>query len=185
MDIGLFEWGQFLTLLIIAFALGMDAFSLSVGIGMVGIRLRDVMKVSVTIGMFHIGMPLIGMFVGMYLSEMVGDIAAFIGGAVLLAIGIHMLWSGFRSNERSILHTHALGLFLFAFSVSVDALTVGFSFGLLEVNQFLAVALFGLMGTLLTGLGLLLGRSMGGWLGEYSEILGGIILFAFGLKFMF
>jgi len=184
LDIGLFEWGQFLTLLIVAFALGMDAFSLSVGIGMVGIRMRDVVKVSVTIGLFHIGMPLVGIFIGLYLSDLVGDIAVLIGGSVLMVIGIHMLWSGFRSNERSILHTHTLGLFLFAFSVSVDALTVGFSFGLLDVNQVLAVCLFGLMGTLLTGLGLLLGRSVGGWLGEYSEVLGGIILFAFGLKFM-
>ena len=39
--------GQLFTLLIIALALGMDAFSLGVGIGMRGIRLRDIIKLSV------------------------------------------------------------------------------------------------------------------------------------------
>jgi putative Mn2+ efflux pump MntP len=185
LDISLFEWGQFLTLLMVAFALGMDAFSLSVGVGMVGIRMRDVLKVSITIGLFHIGMPLIGIVIGMYLSELIGDVAVFISGAVLMMIGVHMLWSGIRTEERNVLYTHNLGLFLFAFSVSVDALTVGFSLGLIAVNKVLAVSLFGLMGCLLTGSGLLLGRSMSGWLGEYSEILGGLILFVFGLKFMF
>jgi putative Mn2+ efflux pump MntP len=185
LDISLFEWGQFITLLMVAFALGMDAFSLSVGVGMVGIRLRDVLKVSVTIGLFHIGMPLVGIVVGMYLSELIGNAAIFISGVIMMAIGMHMLWNGFRTEARSILYTHSLGLFLFAFSVSVDSLTVGFSLGLIAVNKFLAVCLFGMMGCLLTGFGLLLGRSMAGWLGEYSEILGGLILFAFGLKFMF
>ncbi len=50
--------GQLFTLLIIALALGMDAFSLGVGIGMRGIRLRDIIKLSVVIAIFHIVMPL-------------------------------------------------------------------------------------------------------------------------------
>lgn len=185
MEIALFQWGQLLTLLMVAFAISMDAFSLGVGVGMVGIRLREILKVSLTIGLFHIAMPLVGIFIGVYLSEIVGDIAVIIGGAVLIAIGLHMLWNGvFRTEEKSILKTKGVGLILFAFSVSLDAMTVGFSFGLIEVNKILAVSLFGLMGAAMAYFGLLLGRSVGGWLGEYSEVLGGLILFVFGLKFM-
>ncbi len=185
MDITLFQWGQFLTLLMVAFALGMDAFSLGIGVGMVGMRLREVMRISITIGLFHIGMPLVGIWVGIYLSEIVGDIAVLIGGGVLMALGLHMLWSGFfRNEEQGILYTKGFGLLLFAFSVSLDALSVGFSFGLMEVNKILAVCLFGMMGGIMAGCGLLLGRSVGGWLGEYSEVLGGLILFSFGLKFI-
>jgi putative Mn2+ efflux pump MntP len=184
-DITLFQWGQFLTLLMIAFALSMDAFSLGVGVGMVGIRFREILKVSITIGLFHVAMPLIGILVGVYLSEMVGDVAVFIGGAVLMAIGIHMFWNGLiQGEEKSMMQTKGLGLLLFAFSVSLDALTVGFSFGLMEVNKLLAVALFGITGGIGACCGLLLGRSVGGWLGDYSEVVGGIILFVFGLKFM-
>ena len=84
----------------IAFALSMDAFSLGDGVGMVGIRLREIVKVSITIGLFHMAMPLVGIVVGVYLSELVGDIAVFIGGGVLMAIGVHMLWNGFRTWRR-------------------------------------------------------------------------------------
>jgi putative Mn2+ efflux pump MntP len=184
-DLTLFHWGQFLTLLVIAFALSMDAFSLGVGVGMVGMRLREIVKVSITIGLFHVAMPLVGIAVGVYLSELVGDIAVFIGGAVLMGIGVHMLWNGFvQGEEKSILRTKGLGLLLFALSVSLDAMTVGFSFGLMEVNKLLAVTLFGIMGGMMAYCGLMIGRRMGGWLGEYSEVLGGLILFCFGLKFM-
>lgn len=183
MDLVLFQWGQFLTLLMIAFALGMDAFSLGVGVGMVGIRLREIVKVSITIGLFHVAMPVIGIAVGVYLSDLVGGIAVTIGGGVLMLIGLHMLWNGFAQKEqKSVLRTKGLGLLLFAFSVSLDALTVGFSFGLMEVNTVLAISLFGVMGAAMSSCGLLLGRSVGGWLGEYSEIVGGLILLCFGLK---
>ncbi|QQE74236.1 manganese efflux pump [Brevibacillus composti] len=185
MDLALFHWGQFLTLLIIAFALSMDAFSLGVGVGMVGIRLREIVKVSVTIGLFHIAMPLLGIAVGGYLSDMIGDIAVFVGGTVLMGIGIHMIWNGFAGDDdKSVLQTKGFGLLLFAFSVSLDALTVGFSFGLMEINRYLAVSLFGLIGGVMSYVGLMIGRSMGGWLGDYSEVLGGLILLCFGLKFI-
>ena len=185
MDFVLFQWGQFLTLLMISFALGMDAFSLGVGVGMVGIRLREIVKVSITIGLFHVAMPVIGIAVGVYLSDLVGGIAVSIGGGVLMLIGLHMLWGGFAQKEqKSVMRTKGLGLMLFAFSVSLDALTVGFSFGLMEVNTVLAISLFGLMGALMSSCGLLLGRSVGGWLGDYSEIVGGLILLSFGLKIM-
>jgi len=185
LDQVLFQWGQFLTLLMIAFALSMDAFSLGIGVGMVGIRLREILKVSITIGLFHVAMPVIGIFVGAYLSDLVGDIAVFIGGGVLMAIGMHMLWNGFiHGDQRSVLKTKGFGLLLFAFSVSLDALTVGFSFGLIEVNRILAIALFGIMGGAMSYFGLLLGKSVGGWLGDYSELVGGLILFCFGLKFI-
>jgi putative Mn2+ efflux pump MntP len=185
LDLVLFQWGQFLTLLIIAFALSMDAFSLGIGVGMVGIRLREIVKVSITIGLFHIMMPVVGIVVGAYLSDLVGDIAVFIGGGVLMLIGLHMLWNGLvHSDQKSMLKTKGFGLLLFAFSVSLDALTVGFSFGLIEVNKVLAISLFGIMGAAMSYFGLLLGRSVGGWLGDYSELVGGLILFCFGLKFV-
>lgn len=185
MDLALYQWGQFLTLLMIAFALGMDAFSLGIGVGMVGIRLREILRVSITIGLFHIAMPILGIAIGAYLSDLVGDIAVSFGGGVLMLLGLHMLWNGFgKGDQKGVMRTTGFGLLLFAFSVSLDALTVGVSFGLMEVNKILAISLFGLMGTAMSYCGLLLGRSVGGWLGDYSEIIGGLILIGFGLKFV-
>ncbi|QDX91653.1 manganese efflux pump [Brevibacillus laterosporus] len=185
MEAAVYLWGQFLTLLLIAIALGMDAFSLGIGLGMVGLRLRKILNISVMIGFFHIAMPLLGIVIGTYLSDIVGDIAIYIGGAILILLGVHMLWSVFfGENEGSLIKTTGLGLILFAFSVSLDALSVGFSLGLMAVNKWLAVSLFGIIGGLMACAGLMVGKSVGGWLGEYSEIIGGVILLIFGLKFI-
>ncbi|RAP29677.1 hypothetical protein C2W64_03327 [Brevibacillus laterosporus] len=185
MEAAVYLWGQFLTLLLIAIALGMDAFSLGIGLGMVGLRLRKILNISVMIGFFHIAMPLLGIVIGTYLSDIVGDIAIYIGGAILILLGVHMLWSVFfGENEGSLIKTTGFGLILFAFSVSLDALSVGFSLGLMAVNKWLAVSLFGIIGGLMACAGLMVGKSVGGWLGEYSEIIGGVILLIFGLKFI-
>ncbi|WP_139491067.1 manganese efflux pump MntP [Brevibacillus dissolubilis] len=186
MDVTLFEWGQFLTLLLIALALGADAFSLGVGVGMTGMRLKKIAKVSLTIGLFHVAMPLIGIFIGIYLSEIVGDIAVMVGGLILIAMGLHMLWNVFYGDdeEDKSMKTTGFGLFLFAFSVSLDALSVGFSLGLMEINKLLAVTMFGIAGGGMAAAGMMLGRRMGNWLGEYSEVLGGLILVIFGIKFI-
>ncbi|WP_019121066.1 manganese efflux pump MntP family protein [Brevibacillus massiliensis] len=186
MEDHLFHLGQFLTLLMIAVALGMDAFSLGIGVGIGGMRLRDVLKVSIAIGLFHICMPLIGIFVGLFLSGLIGHIADYLSGAILILLGIHMLWNAVLRSpaEKSTIRTSGLGLLLFSFTVSLDALSVGLSFGLIEVNTILAVGLFGLIGGFMAGCGLMLGRSIGNWLGAHSEMLGGLILLAVGCKFI-
>jgi len=180
------QWGELITLLMIGTALGMDAFSLGIGMGMSGIRLLTILKVSLTIGIFHIVMPLIGIGLGLFLTSYVGHVAAYIGGMILVALGLHMLWNAFfGGKERSpLLKTTFWGLLLFSFSVSLDALSVGFSFGLFRVNVMLAVSIFGLMGMVLAAAGLLLGRRVGSWFGEYSEIFGAVILLGFGIKFL-
>ncbi|WP_232697911.1 manganese efflux pump MntP [Brevibacillus daliensis] len=185
MEGALYLFGQVVTLLLIALALGMDAFSLGIGIGMGGIRLRRIIAISTLIGVFHIIMPLTGIVIGIYLSDMVGDIAVLIGGGILVILGVHMLWSAFfGETETSLINTTGLGILLISFSVSLDALSVGFSLGLMAVNKWLAVSLFGVIGGLMAGSGLLLGRSVGSWLGNYSGIFGGVILLIFGLQFI-
>lgn len=179
------QWGELITILMIGIALGMDAFSLGIGMGMGGIRLLTIAKVSLTIGLFHIVMPLIGIALGVFLTSYMGNMAAYIGGFILIVLGLHMLWNGFFGEERTpLMKTTFWGTILFSLSVSIDALSVGFSFGLFRVNTFIAVLIFGALGAVLAAGGLLLGRRVGGWLGEYSEIFGALILVAFGLKFL-
>ncbi|HBI04696.1 MAG TPA: hypothetical protein DDY49_11780 [Paenibacillaceae bacterium] len=167
----------------------MDAFSLCVGMGMSGIRLRNVIKVSTLIGVFHVIMPLLGMLLGLLLTGYMGSIATYVGGIILSILGIQMLVSAYNERngnrvQRPFLYSTYLGLLLFAISVSVDALTVGFSFAIFQVNTVIALVTFGLAGTLMSALGLLLGRKLGNWMGSFSNMLGGFILLIFGIKFL-
>jgi putative Mn2+ efflux pump MntP len=184
-QLDMIQIGQLLTLLMVAVALGMDAFSLGIGVGMNGLRLREVLKISSVIAIFHIIMPLIGLFMGRYLSSIIGSLANFTGGGLLVLLGIHMVWSGVRQDEEPVLdHRNGLGLLVFALSVSVDSLSVGLSFGLFPTDILLAVLLFGSVGGLMSALGLLLGRRLSESVGEYGEVFGGIILLVFGIKIL-
>jgi putative Mn2+ efflux pump MntP len=178
------EWGQLLSLLIMAFALGLDAFSLGLGVGMRGVSYKGILKISSMIGVFHIVMPWIGLIVGRTLNDLVGDIATYLGGSLLLLLGIHMVWSSFREEDSFIDHTTRWGIILFSMSVSIDALSVGFSLGLFETEIWVTVLSFGMIGWLMSCLGLSMGKYVGQWLGEYGEAFGGLILVVFGIKIL-
>ncbi|SDS96372.1 Putative Mn2+ efflux pump MntP [Paenibacillaceae bacterium GAS479] len=180
--------GQLLTLLIMALALGMDAFSLGVGIGMRGIRLLDILKLSAIIGLFHVIMPLVGIVAGQYMSLLLGHVAALTAGLLLILLGGHMLIASFRGDGGAtpsfVDHRTTGGLMLFALSVSVDSFSVGISLGMFAADVVMTILLFGLAGGLMSVLGLLVGRRIGRSLGSYGEAAGGAILLTFGILFL-
>lgn len=176
---------EFLTLLIMAFALGMDAFSIGLGMGMYRLRYKQIFKIGLTVGFFHIWMPLVGMLAGKFLSEKFGTVALIIGGLMLILLGLHMVWSCLKKTEEKIISPSGFGLLLFAFSVSVDSLSIGLTLGIYHAKMIMVVLCFGIVATVLTWCGLLVGRKVQGWAGVYGEALGGSILLAFGLKLLF
>jgi putative Mn2+ efflux pump MntP len=179
------QWGQFITLFLMAFALGLDAFSLGLGIGLRGIRLLDILKISVVIALFHMFMPIFGFFMGNYLGLLLGGVANTVGGILLVLLGSHMVYSAVRGDSVRLLDYRTIwGLLLFSFMVSIDAFSVGVSLGIFATDLLLAVFLFGLFGGGMAIVGLLLGRRLGYWVGSYAEAFGGAILFMFGLKFL-
>jgi len=166
-------------------ALGTDAFSLGIGIGLQKLSKEQILKISITVGIFHVLMPLIGIIVGNFLLSIIGDIARILGGVLLIILGINMLIGAISSNKKPIFNKiTGLGLIFLAFSVSIDALSVGFSLGLFSADLWLVVLLFGLMGAVMTLLGLTIGNRIGSFAGDYGEAFGGLILLIFGLKFM-
>ncbi|KAF0819061.1 MULTISPECIES: manganese efflux pump MntP [unclassified Cytobacillus] len=177
--------GEVLTLGLMAFALGMDAFSVGLGMGMYKLRLRQIAKIGITIGLFHVLMPLIGMIAGRFLSNTFGAIAGYVGGGLLLLLGVQMIWSSFRDDEDSLITPVGIGLLIFALSVSLDSFSVGLSLGIYGAKTFLVLVFFGAGAAILTWAGLLTGRKVQSWIGSYSEALGGAILLAFGVKLLF
>nr|WP_232243276.1 manganese efflux pump MntP family protein [Paenibacillus sp. GSMTC-2017] len=178
--------GQFITLLIIAMALGFDAFSLGLGIGLKGIRLRDIVKLGVVIGFFHVLMPIGGMITGQLVGGLLGNVATTAAGILLVLLGGHMIYSSLRGDEvQSFDHRTLWGLLVLSLSVSIDAFSIGITLGMFSADLLLTISLFGLSGGIMSMLGLLLGRKVSGKLGEYGEACGGAILFIFGIIFIF
>ncbi|MCS1352310.1 manganese efflux pump MntP family protein [Mechercharimyces sp. CAU 1602] len=186
MELTLPQWGQLMTLSMIAIALGLDAFSLGIGIGVKGILFRQVVIISTWIGLSHMAMPLLGYVIGGYLSQVFQEIGTLVGGSLFFLLGGHMLlsslWKGKKS--RGIHPQHWIGIIFFSFSVSVDSLSAGLSIGLFRSNLLIAVLLFGFASACMAALGMMLGRTSGDWLGDYSEAIGGTILILLGCKFL-
>jgi putative Mn2+ efflux pump MntP len=95
-----------------------------------------------------------------------------------------MIWSSLKKGEEKVITPVGFGLLLFALSVSLDSFSVGLTLGIYGAKTVMVLLCFGIVATVQTWAGLLLGRKVQGWLGHYSEALGGAILFAFGLKLL-
>ena len=176
---------EIISLVFMAFALGMDAFSVSLGMGMRLIRLKRIAFIGMVVGVFHIIMPFIGIMLGKAISGQIGHVTIFIGSLLLIVIGLQMFFSAFNHDVKKFIQPTGFGLLLFAISVSLDSFSVGLSLGMSGVKTFVALLLFGGVSMVMTWAGMVLGKKVHGYLGVYSEMLGGSILCVFGLVLLF
>ncbi|KYG29234.1 manganese efflux pump MntP family protein [Alkalihalobacillus trypoxylicola] len=176
--------GEIVTIILMAGALGMDAFSISLGMGMLGLRRKQIFLIGFIIGVFHFFMPLLGMVAGIWVSSYMGAITIYIGGALLIFIGVQMIYSGLKDEEMSFMKPTGWGLFIFALSVSLDSFSAGLSFGMLGTKTFLTVTLIAVFSMLLSWIGLIMGAKFQRYIGVYGVLLGGCILIGFGIKLL-
>lgn len=186
----------------VAIALGADAFSLSLAIGLAGIGKRRIVHLSLVIAAFHVFMPLSGMMLGQALGTILGQYANLLGGLVLIGLGGRMIYNVYRPSveyfsfgqARAALFQKKLssnsslkgwGIYVLAASVSIDALSVGVSLGTIKADIVITVMIMGLITGLMTAMGLVLGQMMGTRLGDKAELLGGLALFLIGVKLFF
>lgn len=172
-------------LVIMAVALGMDAFSIGIGVGLRGIRLIHIARLSFTIAVFHMIMPVLGMLTGHLVSRLFGQLATFVAGVVLVLLGIHMVYQSLKEEPSSFQVYSWWGVIMSALLVSVDAFSVGISLGMYEANLLLTMLLFGFFGGLMAMMGLLLGRKVNAKLGVFGEFCGGLMLAVIGIWMIF
>lgn len=176
---------EIITLLIMAFAVGMDAFSISLGMGVYQFRFKQIFFIGLMVGLFHLLMPLIGILAGHLLTNTFGKITSYIGGILLIIIGIQTIFFCFRKERNHLIMPVGWGIILFSILVSIDSFSAGLSLGMFGARTAAAVLCFGAVAAGLTWSGLIIGRKVQNMLGIYGELLGGCILIAFGLQLLF
>lgn len=167
-----------------AFAIAMDAFSVALGIGTYKLRIRQIFYIGLTVGLFHMILPLVGIFAGHVISATFGQISAYVGGALLICIGLQMAIACLRSGKSSVPIPVGWGLLVFSLIISLDSFSAGLSLGMFGVRAAAAVVCFGVVATSLTWAGLVIGSKFQNLLGIYGELLGGSILIIYGLKLL-
>ena len=128
-------------------------------------------------------MPLIGYCFGCILSKINIISLDLVALLILLYIGIDLIISTFKKEDK--ISTSNLGLIIFGLSVSLDSLTLGIGLNSITNNYILASSTFAITSLIFTYLGLNLGNIIGKKIGDYSKILGGIVLIIIAIILFF
>ncbi|MDO8587043.1 MAG: manganese efflux pump [Armatimonadota bacterium] len=176
---GLFE------LIILSVALGSDAFSVAVCIGLTGATGAERLRLATGFGGFQFLMPIVGIIIGQRLGHVFGDVAACVGGGILVCMGaiivLRTVRSGFTCPPFN--HDSVLSLMIASIGVSVDALVVGFGIGLFSAKAVLTTcSVIGLTAFAMTSIGFEIGDRIGRLVQNRSAVLGGLILIAIGAR---
>jgi putative Mn2+ efflux pump MntP len=175
---GMFE------LLIIAIGLSMDAFAISVCIGLTanGRSFKEALIAGLYFGVAQAVMPLLGYAAG---SSWTGDITSYdhwVAFAVLLIIGAKMIKGSFDKTCATAQSLKFGSMLPLAVATSVDALAVGVSFSFLNVRIIPAALLIGTVTLGLSISGVKAGNIFGMRYKSKAELAGGVILVLMGLK---
>lgn len=174
--------------IILALALSMDAFAVSIGLGAKNTGRVPLLaiKSAIYFGLFQALMPLVGYLGGRGVIGWVEAYAPWIAFFLLLLIGGKMIYESMSEGieEDIAVITHKVMLLL-AIATSVDAMAAGFSLTLLDVNAWLACAIIGAVTFVFSGAGVYVGARSGTWLESKAELFGGIVLILIGFKLLF
>ncbi len=173
--------------LLLAFALSMDAFAVSIGLGAKknGSFANLAFKAGLFFGLFQALMPLLGYVGGRSLLGLVSHYTSYIAFGLLLFIGAKMIYEGINEGEgRKIGQITYKLLFTLAVATSIDAMAAGFSLTLLDVNPYLACCIIGLITFFISIIGVIAGRNASKHLEGKAEMFGGAVLIAIGFRML-
>lgn len=175
---------EMITIFIIAIALSMDTFSLSLGVGTTNINTKKIFVFSLIVGIMHFLMPLIGVTIGNKIIELFTINANFLLGIILIYLGTSMFIDLFKKEEK-INNFNLFNMFLFALGVSIDSFSTGLGLSAIASNLWLSFFIFSIVSFSFTFMGLIIGKYANKLLGIYATIFGIIILIIIGFYHIF
>ena len=171
---------------LIALSLAMDAFAVSIsnGVSVRGFGKKDAVRQGLYFGIFQFLMPLIGWFLGSRVKDCIAALDHWIAFLLLAVIGANMIRESLKEeNAQEESHLTSKVLMLQAIATSIDALAVGISFALLDVNILTAGLIIGIIAFALSFTGGILGKGLGSFLQAKAAFAGGTVLILIGHLF--
>ncbi len=172
---------------LVAVALAMDAFSVSMTKGFTQKELTksQIIYYGLFFGGFQALMPILGYFCGNVIASVVESLASIIGFILLLAIGINMIRESLSGDEDEITDKFSFReVTLLAIATSIDAFAVGITIALLNDPILISSVIIGIVAFLFSIVGIYIGRRIGHYVGGKFQILGGVILILIGIKIL-
>ena len=173
-------------LFVLAVALSMDAFAVSIckGLSMKKMSWKNAVIAGLYFGGFQAGMPLIGYFLGVQFKGLITSIDHWIAFVLLAFIGFSMIKESREESEELNDSFDVKTMLLLAIATSIDALAVGVTFAFLAVNIVPAVSFIGVITFVFGFAGIKIGNVFGTKYKSKAELAGGVILILIGLKIL-
>ncbi|MBW8040092.1 MAG: manganese efflux pump [Planctomycetes bacterium] len=177
-----------ITIIIVALALAMDAFAVSIvsGAAFRKLEVKHAFRMALFFGGFQAFMPLIGSLAGLTIKDHIADYDHWIAFGLLAAVGGKMFYESFKiaPTDKNSNPANMVVLLFLSVATSIDALAVGITLPLLKVSIVVAVVIIGLITFALSYLGVYIGKKVGHFFEGRIEAIGGIVLIALGLKIL-
>jgi len=172
----------------VAIALGFDAFSVALGVGVCWTDFRSRFRLSWHFGLFQALMPLIGWLAGRQIMPYIESWDHWFVFAVLMAIAVKMFYESIKHDddeaEPTCNPTKGWMMIGLSIAVSIDALGVGLTFGGMERNQVLYIIIIGIAAIIMTAAGMILASTAASRFGKWAERFGALILALVAFKLL-
>lgn len=178
---------SYISTFLVAIALAMDAFSVSMTKGFTQKHLTNsqIFYYGVFFGGFQAIMPIFGYLCGNVIAAIVTSLAPIIGFVLLLAIGLNMIRESLSGDDDEITDEFSFReVTLLAIATSIDAFAVGITIALLNDPILISSAIIGIVAFIFGIIGIFIGKKIGNYVGDKFQILGGVILILIGVKIL-
>lgn len=200
-----------ISVLFLSIALAMDAFAVSISMGMGGTAYhrKDRYAIAITFGLFQALMFGLGFLAVGFFSQEMTQFNQFLSVILLSILGVKMIRDGFEEQLNNCEHDSCQYetcaediclrtgkkrrlslkmLLIFGIATSIDAFAAGLSFGLIysqvETGLFAMIAI-GIITFILSLGGAFFGKKLETLIGNRANIIGGIILILLGIQSLF
>ena len=177
-----------ISVILTAIGLAMDAFAVSLTIGIAANdreKSKIAVKCGVYFGIFQGIMPLIGWGLGIRFTRYIQKVDHWIAFILLCSIGIKMIVDSLKFEKEDEVQEYSnKTFFILAIATSIDALAIGVTFAFLNINIISSVLIIAVITFILSASAVYLGKIIGSFIKNKAGIFGGIILVAMGFKIL-
>ena len=172
-------------IILIALSLAMDAFAVSICLGLTvkQNRFKYSILIALVFALFQILMPLIGYKLGDMFYNLISSIDHYISFIILSIIGFKMIKDAIVKEDIIFNYLDLFTILFLGIATSIDAFVVGITLPYLNINLFTTIFLIFIITFILCFIGTFIGSKINNY--KLYQIVGGLTLFAIGLKILF
>ncbi len=170
------------SIIIVALALSMDAFSIAITLSTCTKNKVKKLTFAILVGILHFIFPLLGKTIGVKFFNSILINSDRILGIILLVLAIEMILD--KKDNDKVIETSMFGIASLAISVSIDSFATGIGFYNVK-NSILSSTIFSTCSFTFSILGIVLGNILTKLIKDKSDYVGIVLLIIMSVKYLF